>query len=29
LERELETALPLLAQRLARGQRPVGFCERL
>ncbi len=29
LERELETALPLLARRLARGPRPVAFCEQL
>ena len=29
LERELETALPLLAHRLARGPRPKGLCERL
>jgi 23S rRNA (adenine2030-N6)-methyltransferase len=29
LERELETALPLLAQRLARGPRPKASCQRL
>jgi 23S rRNA (adenine2030-N6)-methyltransferase len=29
LERELETALPLLAARLARGPRPKGLCVRL